>query len=184
MLVRLGFHTHKRWTISSHKTFLRFTLLLLQASRSPYFPTVPSHQMSRCKCPRQCDTEWQGTTAGQARESPASHSPLSAPSLSWAEAASLGCSPSSSEGVTPFTIFCCTDGGGVGGSDEGGVGGLLTLFWGVGWVLCARWHRDTGIISWPHMTPAFSSSLTSPPPTPTIVLFPESVAIVLTLVSS
>lgn len=34
----------------------------------------------------------------------------------------------SSVAVTPFTIFCCTEGGGVGGKDEGGVGGLLRLF--------------------------------------------------------
>lgn len=40
----------------------------------------------------------------------------------------MGCSPSSSGAVTPFTIFCCTEGGGVGGSEEGGVGGLLRLF--------------------------------------------------------
>lgn len=57
----------------------------------------------------------------------------------------MGCSPSSSDGVTPFTIFCCTDGGGVGGSDEGGVGGLLRLFWGRGGAVCARWHRETDI---------------------------------------
>lgn len=44
------------------------------------------------------------------------------------ESASLGCSPISSAAVTPFTIFCCTEGGGVGGSEEGGVGGLLRLF--------------------------------------------------------
>lgn len=49
---------------------------------------------------------------------------------SRAESASLGCSPISSAAVTPFTIFCCTEGGGVGGSEEGGVGGLLRLFWG------------------------------------------------------
>lgn len=49
---------------------------------------------------------------------------------SRAGSASLGCSPSSSGAVTPFTIFCCTEGGGVGGSEDGGVGGLLRLFWG------------------------------------------------------
>lgn len=82
--------------------------------------------------------------------------PLSTPSVSRAEAASLGCSPSSSDGVTPLTIFCCTDGGGVGGSDEGGVGGLLRLFWGRGGVLCARWHRETDIISWPQLYQPFA----------------------------
>lgn len=133
------------------------------------------------------DTERQDNThppnpTGKMR--PTSHLPLNVPSVSWAEAASLGCSPSSSEGVTPFTIFCCTDGGGVGGSDEGGVGGLLRLFWGVGWVLCARWHMETGIISWPLITSAFSSSLPSLPPTPGILLFPKSTAMFLTLVSS
>lgn len=55
----------------------------------------------------------------------------SSPFWPWgsrAGSASLGCSPSSSGAVTPFTIFCCTEGGGVGGSEEGGVGGLLRLF--------------------------------------------------------
>lgn len=34
---------------------------------------------------------------------------------------------SSSPEVTPFSSLCCTDGGGVGGREDGGVGGLLRL---------------------------------------------------------
>lgn len=101
--------------------------------------------------------------------------PLNVPSVSRAEAASLGCPPSSSDGVTPFTIFCCTDGGGVGGSDEGGVGGLLRLFWGWGGVLCARWQGETDIISWPHTISATSSSIPLPPPPPQEPHHPQKV---------
>lgn len=110
--------------------------------------------------------------------------PLSVPSVSRAEAASLGCSPSSSDGVTPFTIFCCTDGGGVGGSDEGGVGGLLRLFWGWGGVLCARWHRETDVISWPHTISATSSSSVPTSTSPRTSSSPKGIAVFLTLVSS
>ena len=38
-------------------------------------------------------------------------------------------SESSSTAVTPFSSLCCTEGGGVGGKDDGGVGGLLRLFY-------------------------------------------------------
>lgn len=203
MWVRLWLPIHECWTVSSHRPSLRFTsylppLLPLQHSRSPSFvrnqitttgPCPPNVYCVRAQggaCqPFIADTEWlPGDHSCLPLIHRLPHSPLNVPSVSWAEAASLGCSPSSSEGVTPFTIFCCTDGGGVGGSDEGGVGGLLRLFWGVGWVLCARWHRETGTISWPHITSAFSSSLSSLPPTPRLLLFPKSIAIFLTLVSS
>lgn len=49
------------------------------------------------------------------------------PIVSSVVSVSFCTSVSSSTAVVPLSILCCTEGGGVGGREDGGVGGLLRL---------------------------------------------------------